>query len=209
MIFRMTTIFCLLFFVLVSGTQVRFAHAQKEIWLVKSASSLQVDGKTNVNQFTCHILSYGRLDTLTCETTKSVDAVKVKSRIAIAVNKFDCGMKMMTKDLQKTLKQEEYPFLFIEFRQFSKMLSESKGVTTLSGVADISLAGTTQKYQIQCSSKRLNETEMVLSGSKIIKLTDFHLKPPSKLGGAIRVEDQMVVHFVLQLKRISYVQGTF
>ncbi len=209
MISRLSTIFCLFLCVFLFGTRAQYMLPQKEIWLVKSASSLKVDGKTNVNLFTCTIDSYGKPDTLICEATRAAEIINVKSRIAIPVNRFDCGMKMMTKDLQKTLKQEEFPFLFIEFRQFSKMLNQPVGIATLNGLAEISLAGTTQKFQIQCISKRLNESEIELRGSKSIKLTDFNLKPPSKLGGAIKVEDQMVVHFVLQLKRISYTKGTF
>lgn len=174
---------------------------EKQIWLVKSASSLMVDGKTNVNHFSCEIPAYGRTDTLVCERTTAFGVVFAKSNIAIPVVRFDCGLKMMTKDLQKTLKQDQYPFMYIDFRQFSGMPDVAKQ-TALSGYAVISLAGVSRKYQIQCTSRQLNAREIELRGTKQIKLTDFQLQPPSKLGGTIRVEDQLDVRFTLHLMKI-------
>ena len=79
-----------------------------ETWIVSSASTLKVDGKTNINNFSCMVASYGKsTDQLVCE--KSIDGCKVTSHLTIAIALFDCHNRMMTKDLQKTLKSQQFP----------------------------------------------------------------------------------------------------
>ncbi len=200
-------IFLFMMSLTLSSTLVDRFGQEKEVWLVKSSSSLKVDGTTNVNHFSCLIDSYGRSDTLVCvRAGNTTDLMHVVSRIAIPVTRFDCGLKMMTKDLQKTLKHEQYPFMYIDFRQFSHSLAAGNTHLLVSGSADIYLAGVSKKYQIQCTSKHLGPGQVELKGSKQIRLTEFNLKPPSKLGGTIKVEDQMEVEFTLHLKKINGVK---
>ena len=59
-----------------------------ETWVVSSASTLKVDGKTNINSFSCMVPSYGKsTDILVCE--KSIDGCKVTSHLTIAIALFD------------------------------------------------------------------------------------------------------------------------
>ena len=76
-----------------------------ETWLVQASSSITVDGKTNINSFSCVVSSYGKIDTLQCDTEKnSYDHYRINSTLEVPVVNFDCHHKIMTKDLQKTLK---------------------------------------------------------------------------------------------------------
>lgn len=198
------SIFSFVVTMLLSATAIQNTQQDREVWVVKSNSSLKVDGKTNVNHFSCLIGSYGRTDTIYCvRAGTTTDLMSVFSRISIPVIKFDCGLKMMTKDLQKTMKHEQYPYMYIDFKQFSRSLNLGNIPVQLSGQADIYLAGVSKKYQIQCTAKNVGAGQIELKGSKQIRLTDFNLKPPSKLGGTIKVEDQMDVEFTLFLKKMN------
>lgn len=176
------------------------SYSEQEIWLVNASSSLRVDGKTNIVNFTCVVSSYGKTDTLICDLNKTnLSYFKINSVLDIPVANFDCHHKVMTKDLQKTLKMNEYPDMIIDIRSLTRLPKEAVGGTS-SGEVQISLAGKKVNYTIQFIGKNyLNQIEFI--GNKTIFFSEFGLKPPSKLGGTIKVKDQLEVEVRLLLKK--------
>jgi len=178
---------------------------QREIWVIQKNSHMVVSGKTNINSFDCTIENYGKTDTLSWTTAKeksTKSAPKIVGRLTIPVLKFDCGHKMMTKDLQKTLKAPQYPVMTVDFLSFSKSLSKVKPEELLTGQAEIKLAGMTKKYAISYVFKKNKNGFFELAGFQNILFSDFNLTPPSKLGGAIRVDNELEVTFNLILQKI-------
>jgi hypothetical protein len=177
---------------------------KQEIWLVKSNSSLKVDGKTNINSFNCVVPAYGKLDTLICyRPSATSDHCKVHSKLVIEIENFDCHHKIMTKDLQKTLKSHTYPTMIIDIKSFSRILSAVTHSSVITGKADITLAGVVKNYTIDFSYRHLGTDQIELIGTRAILFSDFGLKPPSKLGGTIKVKDKLDVEFKLQLKKVK------
>ncbi|MBK8668713.1 MAG: YceI family protein [Saprospiraceae bacterium] len=180
-----------------------FDEDGNEVWLIKNTSSLTVDGKTNINTFECVVAHYGRTDTLTCtKTAKAAAGYKVVSKLLIPIENFDCHHRIMTKDLQKTLKSEKFPHMVIEFRSLSTLPSAVGHETLFTGNADIRLAGVTKNFTIQFKSRKINTNNIEMIGTKAILFSDFHLIPPSKLGGTIKVKDQLDVEFKLIMAKI-------
>ncbi len=108
---------------------------------------------------------------------------------------------MMTKDLQKTLKMNEHPLMYIDIKSLNRLPNEAlqSGST---GDIHISLAGAKVKYQLQFNGKSYpNYLELV--GKRHIHFSDFGLIPPSKLGGTIKVKDQLDVEVRLHMRKIS------
>lgn len=176
-----------------------------EIWLVKSNSSLKVDGKTNINSFNCVVPSYGKMDTLICYRPSSInEPCRVESKLIIEIENFDCHHRIMTKDLQKTLKAHTYPSMIIDIKSFSRILSSVTYSSSITGKADITLAGVVKNYTINFSYRQIGSDNVELIGTRAILFSDFGLKPPSKLGGTIKVKDQLDVEFKLQLKKVKH-----
>ncbi len=177
---------------------------QKELWVIQKNSYMKVAGKTNINTFECAVENYGKTDTLSW--TYAIDksnkpTANILGRLKISVIKFDCGHKMMTKDLQKTLKASQYPIMTVDFLSFSKSLSKLKPEESLTGQAEIKLAGVSKKYNITYLFKKNKNGLFELNGYQQILFSDFNLKPPSKLGGTIRVENELKVSFTLILQK--------
>lgn len=179
-----------------------FNNITKESWLVKNQSSLKVDGKTNINTFSCVVPTYEReKDMIVCEKTSK--GCTVNSKLFIPVESFDCYHRIMTKDLQKTLKSHTYPYMMIDFKSFSKVPSQLNSGSNFTANADITLAGNIRNYTIQFTTKRSDADRIELIGKKVILFTEFGLTPPSKLGGTIKVKDELDVEFRLHLKKIE------
>ncbi len=173
-----------------------------EMWIIKSSSSLEVDGSTNINNFSCKINSYKQTDTLYFSTKENEHKnVKVDGKLRVNVSDFDCQHRIMTKDLQKTLQSEKHPQMIVKFINFAEMpiTIQSRSITT--GDVQIELAGVKKSFLVQYSINKLNKNNIELLGFRKVNFSDFNLKPPSKLGGTIKVKNELQVEFKLQLQK--------
>lgn len=170
-----------------------------EVWMVRSSSSLLVHGATNINEFTCSVTSYGRTDTLIYHTNQyKQNKYKVNSVLNVPVSQFDCQNRIMTKDLQKTMKMEKYPHVVIDIRYLSDLPTSAQKV--IEGHVDIMIAGVKKHFIIPfVPTKKQNIIQ--LKGKKQVRFSDFNLIPPSKLGGSIRVKNELDVEVTLILSK--------
>lgn len=174
----------------------------REVWIVQHTSHLRVDGKTNVNQFNCVVPDYSGTDSLVCILPLSGgDVCRATGSMQIPISAFDCHHRMMTKDLQKTLRMEEHPVMRIDFKNFPQLPSKLNKGASLTANAEISLAGVTRRYNLNFAVKNVIGQTLDLKATQPILFSDFKLIPPSKLGGTIRVKDELEVMVSLQLKR--------
>lgn len=197
----------LFFYIFIGGLNLFYTvgtenSSNNELWLITASSSLSVDGKTNINTFRCVVSSYGKTDTLNVDLRKGGNSFfKIKSILDIPVSNFDCHHKIMTKDLQKTLKMNQHPLMFIDIKSLDKLPEDAIQSGSV-GDIHISLAGTKVKYQLQFKAKK-HQNHIEFIGKRYILFSDFGLIPPSKLGGAIKVKDQLEVEVKLHLHKIS------
>ncbi|HMQ05715.1 MAG TPA: hypothetical protein PKC30_00370 [Saprospiraceae bacterium] len=177
--------------------------SKSEEWKIKTNSTLNVVGKTNINSFTCSIDSYNREDTLKYESIFQYDrGIKVRGNLVIEVDEFDCKHRVMTRDLQKTLRSDEYPHMQIKFISFTKGLNEASHEDKVKGLVEIGLAGKVKNYEVNYQIVNMGNDQLVLIGYRPVLFTDFGLKPPSKLGGIIKVENELEVEFRMFLTRV-------
>lgn len=174
--------------------------AEKTRWVVNENSNLVVNGTTNINKFSCEIPNYDQTDTLVM--VKENRNIALTGNIGLKIESFDCHNKMMTRDLRKTLKENEFPRLYIRFlslSEFPQLAAEPKPIT---GWVIIELAGTSKRvevnYQVYIDEKKI----IHLLGSRNINFSDFNLVPPRKLGGMIKTNDLLNVIFHLKMKAI-------
>jgi hypothetical protein len=177
-----------------------FLPPQKERWVINQTSNLTVDGTTNINKFNCDIPSYGQIDTLM--VSKAAGDIMLTGIMALKVQSFNCHNKMMTADLRKTLKEKEYPLLYIRFLTLDGVGDLTSSPKFIKGLVNINLAGITKRFEVNYQVSVDADKIIHLLGSKDINFSDFNLIPPRKLGGMIRTNDQLTVSFHLKIKTI-------
>lgn len=170
-------------------------------FIVLSASKLSIDGKTNVNSFTCAIAKYFGTDTLVLhEGGKNVRPVFVKGSVELDASTFDCGMSIMTSDFRKTIKSESYPAIIIDFISFERNPTYKPGEENFIGILKISLAGVTKLFEVNCFIETKPDGLIHLKGGREFTFADFGLKPPTRMMGTIKVQEGLIVKFHLVLK---------
>lgn len=168
-------------------------------WLVTENSNLRVNGSTNINTFSCQIPAYNNIDTLLIYRFKNSNTLVLKGCISLSVQSFDCKNLIMTHDLRKTLKAEQYPQLHIYFLSLDRLPDLNSHPESISGLVDIEIAGIKRRFEVKYLIREDSPKSVDLLGSRDVNFSDFHLIPPRKLGGMIKTNDKLSVDFHLRI----------
>jgi hypothetical protein len=173
----------------------------KEKWLIEKESNLYFEGRTNISNFRCGITSYLRPDTLCfCREDNSKAILSVKGGLSIDVNCIECQQPYMNKDLRKTLKAGECPFMKIALLSIGNFAGDVKNVK---GKVAITLAGVTRILDVDYTVQPVDENNLRLYGREQVLFADFDLTPPRKMAGLVKVEQQINVNFMLALRLLK------
>lgn len=208
---HLKNIFCLLLIASVSlfGTSLNqvekpsFNWKPPIKWIVEKSSTLRISGKSNVNAFSCSIIKYNGTDTIYCSEDGERKTVRLNGGLEIDVFEFDCKKQLITKDLRKTLKEKQYPKLFISFLTLESLPSIKNKTQNIKGWVEVELAGVRRCFQIPFEFSNHDGNSFVLNGKKVFCFSDFKLSAPQKLGGAIQVKDEFIVDFGLKMRSIK------
>jgi hypothetical protein len=177
-------------------------RAETKRWVVSQNSNLSVSGSTNINKFSCVIPSYDHVDTLTVNKNNNNGVVILSGMIDLSINSFDCHNSGMTKQLQKTLNEKQFPVLHIRFLSLSALPEMTRKPEPVTGLVDIEIAGVNKRFEINYQISRDDNNVIHLLGSRDLNFSDFKLTPPRKLGGMIQTKDLLTVAFHLKMKMI-------
>ena len=180
-------------------------HA-KITWIVQKSSTLSINGRTNINRFTCGIGQYGEPDTITIlneECRDKTAGIPFCGVLRINIGDFDCSNRMMTGEFKKTLQYKQYPQLKITFLNLEKMPAFAARPETLTGQVIIELAGVSKQFGMTYASSREDAATIQLTGCRRLSFGDFGLRPPQKMGGLIRVDSNLDVQFILSLRQLN------
>lgn len=172
-------------------------------WAVEKSSNLKIAGKSNVAEFACSIAGYYQPDTISYMEDEAGKAVRLNGCLELDVMRFDCASKMITNDLRKTLKAEDYPRLVIRFLSLERTPSLGGNFQTMKGWVEVELAGTRKAFQVAYEFSKGPNNSYLLNGKRVFTFSDFKLVPPRKLAGAIKVKDEFAVDFNLRLVPLS------
>ena len=169
-------------------------------WNVTSASYLQIDGTTNVNSFQCGTPYEKGNDLIRERWDPDNEKWEIFGSLYIEVGQLDCQNRIMNNDLRNTLEYERHPEIKIEFLSLREKNHE--GNTRMAeGWVEITIVGKTRKYYITSELEFLDNYYSILRGEQIFHFSDFHIEPPSKGLGMVRVNNALTVSFELILEQ--------
>lgn len=166
---------------------------------IDPASELTLYGSSNVNKFKCDCTDQFPRSTVKFNKGKSGTSATFSNAILdLGVAALDCGNKMMNKDLQRTLKGDEYPRIRIELVQVKQLddekLKEPGTWATQVVEAGLTIAGVRKTIDLSVRTQQTEPGRFRFVSDKNILMTDFGLTPPRALMGTIRVNDLIRIH---------------
>jgi polyisoprenoid-binding protein YceI len=115
-----------------------------------------------------------------------------KLEVTVPVESLKSGEKRLDKNLYAALKAAEFPE--IRFRLEGYAMDPSGAVTAQ---GRLSIAG--KENPVELRAQASSKDALAVSGSYELEMSDFGVKPPSLMLGAIKVKDRVVVRFELML----------
>jgi hypothetical protein len=173
-------------------------------WSVERTSTMRVEGASNINTFRCDIVGYYNRDTIVCVRNGQANKpVQLSGSLKIDILSFDCHSKLITKDLRKTLKAADHPKLIIRFLSLERMPVFDGNTDIIKGLVRVELAGTSKTFGILYSFIKPGSSYIIMNGGRVFNFSDFHLKPPSKVAGIVKIKDEFEVNFRLILNPVG------
>lgn len=147
---------------------------------------LKINGESNVNQFS---FVYNARNDKSGRHEAHQETIEIK----IPIKEFRTSNPMMYQDFLNLMKEDKHPVIRVTIsrNQLENWLSDDQNPCP---ELNITIAGITRKYQIDCSISQCSE-KLYLRGEQLLHLTDFRLKPPEKLMGLVKVNDEINVDF--------------
>ncbi len=150
---------------------------------------LIINGESNVNRFSFSF------ETRSDDFVSGLNYLSSQNgtEIMIPVRKFEASNPHMYNDFLKQLHEHDYPYISVRFPDLDPGKPEDLAREGRYRVL-ITLAGVRKQYSIDCELINCGD-HYAISGSEILRLTDFNISPPEKLNGLIKVKDEIKVSF--------------
>jgi hypothetical protein len=170
-------------------------------------SEFVIHGQTSFNDFTCTYQGdIEDSDTILFLTKRDGNKYDYQNAVIdISVDKFDCANRIITRDFQELLQADTYPSIAIELNSLTIYEKPLKADQTGLGHFDISMtiAGVTNAKRVILLSGQNSNEEFNLAGILDLNIREFDLEPPTKLGGLIKVKEELSIELKLILSRID------
>jgi hypothetical protein len=167
------------------------------------ASQLWVEGKSTVRDWKCNAVAIqSAVDAVgeePVQRTLAGDKVVGAVLVTVPIGKMECGNNTMNEHMRKALKAEANPEIVFRLAGYELKASGGAMKAVLSGT--LRLGGVEKPITIESDLSATPEGALRVKGTHTFMMTQYGLKPPSLMLGAMKVKDQVVVGFDLLLNK--------
>lgn len=169
---------------------------------VNERSRILLTGTTNVNSYECISDSEIPRGNMMADILPGSNAIYFSDALlGLEVTSFDCGNRLMNKDLHQALGGSKSPVIkinLLEARPVSSTQRPNSGKIRVE--IAININGRTKNTDLLVDYHSNGNLSYTISGKKELKMSDFGIDPPSPALGLVRVRDQVVIHFDLLIE---------
>lgn len=169
-----------------SGSDTKTTGTGKEC-----ANAISIEGSSNINQF--------RLvhDNPLITTSSFLSPGNIHD-ILIPVYDFTGPNHRMLNDFFNMVNASRYPFIKISLEP-DDTFHLTRLPEQVKFRSKITIAGTTNHYFVACEIFSCKDSDLVVKGNLMMKLTDFNITPPEKVFGAVKVNNEVFITFAFKM----------
>ncbi len=142
---------------------------------------------------------------------KEDDSVKdplekiTEMKVIIPVKKLDTKESSMNDNMDKALKADKAPDITYQLTSIdSGSISATPGDSSkLETTGTLTIAGVSKQIKMPVNGYRTKDGLIHFDGTKVIKMTDYGVKPPTMFFGVVKVGDKIAVNFNIVLSEKS------
>ncbi len=175
---------CLLSLVFVFATMAPDAYSQA--FVLAPDSKLWVEGTSNKDDWSVKAKEVKAMATRGEDGTVASLTLEVPSAQMVSEKS-----SIMDRLMHRTLKVNEHPTIVFEMKNLNPAEAENTAVA----VGELTIAGVTQEVTVEVVQVTADDGTPRYAGSQTLKMTDFGMKPPSAMFGALHTGDEVTVRF--------------
>ena len=167
---------------------------------IEDHSILSIEGSSSVNSFYCGCEE--QFQQYCCSLNEQENSSTIffeNTLLEVDTKSFDCGGKIINRDMQTALKAKKYPKIRITLQEvvlaepglFQKVCEDW---INLKALTTITIAGISQPVYLNIKAKELQSKQYRFIGSKDLLMSDFGIDPPKPMMGLIKVDDNITIH---------------
>jgi polyisoprenoid-binding protein YceI len=119
---------------------------------------------------------------------------------SLVVNNLKSGEKGLDKNAYKALKTGQYKD--IDYKLKSAIVAPEKdGKYSVKTIGELTIAGVTKSVSMDVYCVVNKDETIICNGSEKLNMTDYHVKPPSFMLGAMKTGDAITLNFTLVYKK--------
>ena len=180
------------------------ARAQSTATLaVGSESRVWIEGSSNIHSWSCSATAVDATIAVDVAFKEDPDFPRYLKtvRVKVPVTALKCGHDQMDKSLRRALKADDTtraPYITAVFEAMRDG-SDSTNALTVNTIGALEIAGRENTVKMNVGTTRSADGTIEAQGEVPILMSDFGVKPPTALFGALRANNRVVVKFALTL----------
>ena len=162
-------------------------------------SEVKVLGTSNLHDWTM------KGSDLTCEAQFTVNTASIFQILSLngltfsmPVNNLKSGESLLNTRAYKALNAEKYPNIHFKLLSAS-IIPQGNSRYQIKATGVLTISGQSREVTMLVNSSILADRTVLVTGSKKIKMSEFGIKPPSFMLGALRTGDEVTIDFTLKL----------
>jgi hypothetical protein len=179
--------------------------------VVAPGASLELDGDSSLHRYSAK--AHGIEAGVGLDTTRVPTAVEASDleglvrghfiktfHLSVPVDRLSSGEKGLDANMRKALKGDRYKQIRFQMDSYEVVGPPGKATLTVVLHGRLSLAGVERKIDVTAAGVQVHGG-LAISGSKDLLMTDYQIKPPTMMLGAIKTKDLITVKFNATLER--------
>ncbi len=180
---------------LVVMTGISLNGKSQSLYALTAGSSIKVSGTSNLHDWDMNATNF------TCDGTLTVKGEQVQGidafSFVLPVNNLKSKESLMDTRAYKAMKAEEFPKIAFKLTDATPVA----GQKTVKAVGTLTIAGVTNTVTLMAAYQVNADESVTYKVSKVIKMTEYKIKPPSFMLGALKTGDDLTIDIVLKMKK--------
>lgn len=175
-----------------------FSVAQAQTYkIVPKISGVKIEGTSSIHAWvsTSDQVNGDMVLVSDAKSGKQIHSLVLK----VSVKSIKSGKGLMDSKTYDAFDSDKHPLITFQLTDVSQFKLTGKDVdATVTGT--LNMAGFTKKINIKSSGKTLSDGSIQFTGSVPLKMSDFKMKPPTAMMGALKTGDAVIIKFDVTFK---------
>lgn len=170
-----------------------FSVNEQTPFKVAGGSQIKVNGTSNIHDWNMSATNFACEGTYVLNGSQLVDVTALN--FSLPVTNLKGKEDLLNTRAHKALKAEQHNKITFKLTKADVVA----GQKMIKAAGNLTIGGVTKPVALQ-TTYTVNGDELIVKGSKAIKMSEFGLKAPSFMMGALKVADEVTIDINMKLK---------